>query len=138
MCSLHTVVTLIACINCWSRSAHTFSWFLSEWWNIWLSQQMSLYPGQSSKKLVFTDKSCINCCHCVVACLIKPKSQMGIGYPPNLVQILILLGFAKTIKFLSVREVRANLTSCLVEKYKGFEKFIMRNFFRFVFRFLQM
>ena len=49
---------------------------------------------------------------------------MGISYPPNLVHILILLGFAKKIEFLAVPEVTANLTSCLVEKYKGFEKFI--------------
>ena len=30
---------------------------------------------------------------------------MGISYPPNLVHILILLGFAKTFKFLAVPEV---------------------------------
>ena len=73
-----------------------------------------------------------------VACSIKPKSQMGISYPPNLVHILILLGFAKKIKFLAVLEVTANLTSCLVEKYKGFEKFIKGNFFRYVFHFLHI
>ena len=49
---------------------------------------------------------------------------MGISYPTNLVHILIILGFAKKIKFLAVREVRPNLTSCLNEIYKGFSKFI--------------
>ena len=33
-----------------------------------------------------------------LACLIKPKSQMGSSYPPNLVHILILLGFAKKVE----------------------------------------
>ena len=53
-----------------------------------------------------------------LACSIKPKSQMEISYPPNLVHILILLGFAKKIKFLAVPEVTANLTSCLVKNTK--------------------
>ena len=73
-----------------------------------------------------------------VACSIKPKSQMRISYPPNLVHILILLGLAKINKFLAVPEVTANLTSCLVEKHKGFEKFIKGNFFRSVFHFLHI
>ena len=61
---------------------------------------------------------------------------MGISYPLNQVHILILLGFAKKIKILAVREVTANLTSFLVEKYKGFKKLIKGNFFRHVFPFL--
>ena len=64
-----------------------------------------------------------------VACSIKPKSQMGISYPLNLVHILILLGFAKKIKILAVREVTANLTSLSVKKYKGFDKLIKGIFF---------
>ena len=71
-----------------------------------------------------------------LACFIKPKSQIGISYPPNLVHILILIGFAKEIKFLAVSEVTANLTSCLVEKYKGSKKLIKGNFFRHTFCFL--
>jgi hypothetical protein len=56
-----------------------------------------------------------------VACFIKPKSQMGISYPPNLVHILILLGFAKRIKFLAVPEVRPNLTSISAKNTKDFQ-----------------
>ena len=40
----------------------------------------------------------LNKAQCILACLIKPKSQIGLSYPPNLVHILILLGFAKKIK----------------------------------------
>ena len=58
---------------------------------------------------------------CILACLIKPKSQMGSSYPPNLVHILILLGFAKKIKFLAVPEVRPNLTSSSAENTKDFQ-----------------
>jgi hypothetical protein len=58
---------------------------------------------------------------CAIACLIKPKSQMGISYPPYLVHILILLGFAKRIKFLAVPEIRPNLTSILAENTKVFQ-----------------
>ena len=70
---------------------------------------------------------------CGLACLIKPKSQMGGSYPLYLVHILILLGFAEKIKFLAVPEVRPNLTSSSAEKYKGFSKFIKGKIFGHVF-----
>ena len=49
----------------------------------------------------------MQCVVCIpaLACLIKPKSHMGISYPPNLVHILILLGFAKKIKLLARRGI---------------------------------
>ena len=59
--------------------------------------------------------------HCTLACSIKPKSQMGISYPPNLVHILILLGFANKKNFLAVPEVRPNLTSSLAKNTKDFQ-----------------
>ena len=60
---------------------------------------------------------------------------MRISYPPNLAHILILLGFATKIKFLAVPEIRPNLTSCLDEIYKGFQKFIKGKKFRHFFLF---
>ena len=54
---------------------------------------------------------CACVCVCALACLIKPKSQTGNSYLPNLVLILIILGLANKIKFLAVPEVRQNLTS---------------------------
>ena len=67
---------------------------------------------------------------------VKKSSQMGISYPPNLVHILILLGFAIKIKFLALPEVRPNLTSSSAEKYKGFSKFIKGKHFGRFFQFL--
>ena len=46
---------------------------------------------------------------------------MGVSYPPNLVHILILIGFAQKIKFLAVSEVRPNLTSSSTENTKDFK-----------------
>jgi hypothetical protein len=69
----------------------------------------------------------------LVACLIKPKSQMGLSYPPNLVHILIIFGFAQKFKFLAVPEVRPNLTSSSPQKYKGFSKFLKGKKFWHVF-----
>ena len=48
---------------------------------------------------------------------------MGVNYPPNLVHILILLGFAKKLLFLAVPEVRPNLTSSSAENTKDFQNF---------------
>ena len=70
-----------------------------------------------------------------LACFKKPKSQVWISYPLNLVHISILIGFAKKIKILAVREVRPNCTWSFVEKYKGLKKFIKGNFFRHIFSF---
>ena len=51
------------------------------------------------------------------------------------IQKKILIGFAKKIKILAVREVRPNCTRSFVEKYKGLKKFIKGNFFRHIFSF---
>ena len=51
----------------------------------------------------------------------KPKCQMEFISAPNLVHILILLGFAKKIEFLAVLEVRPNLTSSSAENTKDFQ-----------------
>ena len=56
-------------------------------------------------------------------------SQVGFSYPPNLVHIWILIG-ANKIEFIAVREVRPNLTRCLIKIYKGFSKFIKGKLFR--------
>ena len=57
----------------------------------------------------------------ILVCLIKPKSQVGVSYPPNLVHIFILSGFANKIKVLAVSEVRTNLTSSLAKNTKDFQ-----------------
>jgi hypothetical protein len=47
---------------------------------------------------------------------------MGSSYFPNLVHILIILGFAEKIKFLAIPEVRPNFTSSSAvntKDYKG-------------------
>jgi hypothetical protein len=50
---------------------------------------------------------------------------MEFSFPPK--YIWILLGFAKTNQFQSVREVRPNLTLYLVKICKGFSKSIKEN-----------
>ena len=73
------------------------------------SYMHALHAGKSVQHLAYcSSKQNLNAYS--FACLIKPKSQMGLSYPPNLVHILILLGVAKKIKFLAVPEVRLNLT----------------------------
>ena len=50
---------------------------------------------------------------------------------------MILIGFAKKIKFLAITKVRPNLTSSSAKKYKGFSKFIKGKIFGHVFNFFK-
>ena len=94
--------------------------------NIWLKSEIcESFPFISLKE------------QWTITCFKNPLFQKWISLQPFPIQKNILLGFANKIKFLALTEVRSNSTTCLVEIYKGFQKFIKGKKCRQSFKFLK-
>ena len=102
------------------------------WSEGWLAQAVSLSVSWGSHEWVYRKALLVlgpplGRWDKVVGCSLGLRISMshktkisGVSYPPNLVHIFILLGFAKKL-FLAVPEVRPNFTSSSAENTKDFQ-----------------